>query len=236
MINRQICNNCGTENPLFALTCKSCRHYLRDRVVNLDLGNFVYKLMEEPIITLKKVIFAEHKNYSVLFFVLLILKTFFISFVLRNFLPFQKFDLNYFYIYFLNIAGYFIALFVLWNIVVFLFHKLFGIKEKLRDNFAVSVFSGSPLVLSLVILTPIELALFGFHWFIFNPSPFFLFNTAAYVLYGLEALFLFWGIILYCFQYYVRSGNIIYSIPAGIVTFALLYGVPVILPVFNFID
>lgn len=233
MENYHVCENCGTKNALYALNCTKCKSYLRERVVNIDLGSFIFRLIEEPFVSLRRVIYAEHKNYSIVFFILLLLKVFSISFIVRNFLPLQKFDFHYFWIYFLNITVYFIPIFLLLSFLVFKMHQSFGNKERLKDQFATFTFASTPAIMSIVLLLPVEFALFGTYWFTFNPSPFFMKSAVAYLLFGIEGILLLWTLFLFFVQYHIRTKKIVYSILAALISFLLLFGLPVIVPVFS---
>lgn len=234
MENYHVCENCSTKNALYALNCTECKSYLRERVVNIDLGSFVFRLIEEPFVSLRKVIFAEHKNYSLVFFILLLIKVFSISFIVRNILPFQKFDFQYFWIYFMNIIVYFLPIFLLLSFSVFKIHQFLGNKERLKDQFATFTFAATPAIMSIVVLLPVEFALFGTYWFTFNPSPFILKSGIAYLLFGIEGILLLWTLFLFFVQFHIRTKKILYSIIAALISFTLLFGLPIIVPVFSF--
>jgi len=234
MENYQTCGNCGEKNALHALTCNSCRAYLRERVVNIDLGNFIFKLIEEPFNSMRRVIFAEHKNYSILFFILLLLKIFSMTFILRNFLPVQKFYSQFFSVYFVNIIVYVTVIFLVWNSLLYGVHKLMNLDVRYKDQLATSVFASMPVILGFLILIPVEIALFGMFWFTFNPSPFFIKTNPAYVLYGVEAILLIWTLFLFYVQFHVRTKKVIYSLVAAILTFFVLFGLPLIVPIIYF--
>jgi hypothetical protein len=77
-------------------------------------------------------------------------------------------------------------------------------------------FAFTPQILGLIILTPVEFALFGEYWFTFNPSPFIIKPIAAYTLIGIEGIMCLWSCALFIFSTYAQCRNKIYSVVAGI--------------------
>jgi hypothetical protein len=62
-----------------------------------------------------------------------------------------------------------------------------------------------PLVLFLLIILPIEFALFGKFWLFSNPSPFIIKETAAYTFSIMEILTFLWSFVLFGIASYVQS-------------------------------
>jgi ribosomal protein L40E len=84
MKNKIICENCNSENDFFNLNCNNCGSLLRDKKPNIDLFATVWALIEEPTKSLRKIVFAEHKNYQFFVLLLLLLKLVFTSFFLQS--------------------------------------------------------------------------------------------------------------------------------------------------------
>jgi hypothetical protein len=63
MDNFLICGNCQTQNPLYALNCKSCNSFLRSKISNIDLWDSIWNIFISPIDSAIKIIQAEKKNF-----------------------------------------------------------------------------------------------------------------------------------------------------------------------------
>jgi len=223
MKNKITCENCNSENDFFNLNCKSCGSLLRDKFPNIDLFSTIWHLIETPTNALKKIIFAEHKNYLTFIAVLLILKLIFTSFFLQSVfiepINYQNYlSLNY---------GIGFAAFL---IPILLFPLLIksallnqSIRTRYKDNIAVLVYSHMPLILFLVIMLPIEFALFGKYWLFSNPSPFMIKATAAYAFSFMEILIFIWSFLLLGISLKIQSNSkkfaIVYTL---LYTFILL--------------
>ena len=64
------CTVCLAENDDFAITCKSCKAFLQDRIPNLDLFQMGWKVLESPRKAFRAITLAEHKNYVLFLFTL----------------------------------------------------------------------------------------------------------------------------------------------------------------------
>lgn len=210
------CKNCKAENTSFALICENCKSYLRERIVNIDLWNMIALIIENPSKGFKKVINAEHKNF--VFFLLFLatlkslLNVMFISLVtLNNENPYHNFFLNYIILTGIIAATLFIA-----SVLIKVISKSLSLITRIKDTFAISVYSLLPYALSVVILFPIELVLFGGDTFSTNPSPLQLKPVLGYILIVFEAGIVCWSIFLAISAFYSQSKNIFYGISVGI--------------------
>ena len=70
-----LCHNCSTENPFYSLNCNKCNAFLRSKIVNIDLWDTFWKLLESPIRTDELIIQSEHKNFVITILVLAGIKT-----------------------------------------------------------------------------------------------------------------------------------------------------------------
>jgi hypothetical protein len=225
-----VCPNCGKEVPSYEYKCPDCGNFLRERVFNIDLWNTIWKLFYSPVEAFRKIVFAEHKNYTIIFSILLGVKFFLtvdlttLLFKLRNG---ESPDL-------LKNLILFSVLFVFVLILFSLLFKIVGqiFKEKLRfkDFYSILIFSFSPLIFVLFIIFPFEYALFGNYWFTFNPSPFILRPVAAYLLISVEGLLTFWSFLnlIIGLSYYFSSK--IKGIIAGVILIATLFYLTVSFP------
>jgi hypothetical protein len=190
------CPTCNAENDSYALICTNCRGYLQNRVPNLDLFETVWGVVESPPGTFRRIALAEHKNYSFVLFTGLGVAIMFTLFWLHRFgnvidsIP--------------GLLGAGLAAgivvgpilgFVLPG-VAHLVLTLSGVKVRFRNSLAALAYAVSPVVSSVVIILPIELALFGMYLFTSNPSPYALKPVAYVMLIGFDSLLALWSILL----------------------------------------
>ena len=223
MKNSITCKNCNHENPYYQLTCKNCDSYLRERVVNIDLWNTLGKLIESPVKAFEKIIQAEHKNFIFILPVLIAIKLLIDSMLiasnlLKNENIFSRYLINY-----LIVLGGFIILVLIYSLLLKYFNKLFTLQTRIRDNFAIIIYTFVPIIFALVFVFPIELTLFGRFLFSFNPSPFMIKEFPAYVLLGFEVLLILWSFFLTITAMYSQSKNILYSIITSVIFNVVIY-------------
>jgi hypothetical protein len=234
MPNNLICGNCETKNELFQINCSNCNALLRNRVVNIDLWATIWQLIESPTKAIKNIIWAEHKNFVLFISFLIGIKSFTNTLLLSSLFNINPaYHTSLLYNFFLSI----IYLFLFLHLFAFVFSKSlksFGLKSRFKDNYSMLVYSLLPNVVALILLVPVEYALFGKYWFLFNPAPFEIKPLAAYILFGLEGIFFLWSILLLILGFYTQIGKKIISIIVLIIFIAILYLFPVIAPFFPF--
>jgi len=217
MKNKIICENCHSENDYFKLSCSNCGSLLRDKTPNIDLFSTIWQLIETPTKAIKRIVFSEHKNYLIFLLLLLVTKFVFSSFFSQSVLiepvNYQKYLSANFGI------GFAIILFL---IIVFpLIQKKIlksrNVNTRYKDNLAILVFTQIPIILFLILILPIEFALFGKFWLFSNPSPFIIKETATYSFLIMEILVLIWSLILFGIGNYIQSKSKIYSIIVTII-------------------
>jgi len=229
--NTAKCSNCGAENPIYRLTCFECGSYLRERVVNIDFWKTLGTLLYEPTTALKKNIFAEHKNFVSVLLLIASIKVILISAFVSNYFNTPLF--SYTHIFFASSILLLISILLIFVLASFitLLNNVFGLLTRFKDNLSLLTYSFIPIIISLIILTPIEYAIFGKYWFVHNPSPFFIDYFTGYILTGIEVLMFLWTILLFAAGIYVQSKNKFYSIIVSIFTFIILFAVIVFLSV-----
>ena len=223
MKNVIICKQCSAQNPFYRHICISCKSYLRERVVNLDLWKVIGLLIENPVKGFEQIIYSEHKNFIVFIIMLaaikLLLDSIFMSVAFNHANVFQNFFLNY------------LLLLIAFTSVIFLFSFILSKITKsisdtrVKDNFSVLTYSFIPHIFALVFLFPIELILFGEYLFSFEPSPFQLKETLAYALLAFETLVILWGLFLTVMGIYAQTKSIKYSLLVSIIFNLILYSV-----------
>lgn len=193
--NEIICNNCGSRNPEFEYKCSNCKAFLRDRIVNIDLGETLVRIIDSPSETLRKIKFSEHKNY--IFFLLFFLSIRFL--ILSRFIsvPFvyETIKLNTFLLILISF-GITIILFLFLSFLLQKIISLLNIKVRFKDILAVIIYSSLPNLFALFILFPIELVFYGEYLFSNNPYPFQIKESVFYFLLVIETLTIFWSIFL----------------------------------------
>ena len=217
------CPNCGTENPLYKLTCLKCKTYLRERIYNLDLWKVIGLLIESPAKAFKLIILSEHKNFILLMIVLFSVKAFIDSrFLSIIYSGSSSLKLNLSYSILLTVAAGIIIIYV-YSVIIFFVNKIAGLNTRIRDNNAVLSYSLLPYSFGILILFPIELIIFGQYLFSDNPSPFIIKPVVAFTLLGFEGLLILWSIFLSVSGIYAVSKNIFYAVISGILFNFYLY-------------
>ena len=190
------CSVCGKENDDLAVICSHCKSYLQSKVNNLNLFETIWTLIESPRSAFKRIALARHKNYV---------------FLLSSLLGMS---LAYTLLWYKNLGGRFSNVLTLVGtgiltgpplgiLFVFLFSavmlrigKLLGGKATMRNTFAVVSYAAVPIIFSLVIVFPIEIAIFGLYFFDNNPPPLVI-NPVIYVtLIGFDLVAVLWSWIL----------------------------------------
>ena len=223
MKNKIKCENCNSENDFFNLNCKSCGALLRDKFPNIDLFSTIWNLIETPTNALKKIIYSEHKNYLTFIAILLIFKLIFTSFFLKSVfiqpIDYQNsLSINY-GIGFVS----FLTLISLFPLIIRSALQNNSIATRYKDNLAILVYSQTPMILILIIILPIEIALFGKYWLFSNPSPFMIKETAAYAFSFMEIVAFIWSLILFGMALKIQSNSKIFAILCTLLyTFILL--------------
>ncbi len=222
MKNVQTCPNCNAENPIYQYSCSSCKAFLRTRVVNIDLWDTISSLIESPVKTFHKIIEAEHKNFVILLNSLTGIKLFLLAVIITSFNNLNSFNDNYFFLNLLLVFGAGFVSFLLISLGLTSFHNISGLKNRFKDNYAILNYAFIPLLISLLILSPVHYALFGEYWFTYNPPPYVVKPTEAYILLFIEGLMMTWSYLLLIFGLYAETKSKIYSVISSSVIFGLI--------------
>ncbi len=228
MKNSIKCKNCSTDNPSYSHICSACKHYLRDKIVNIDFWETVTKLLESPATALQKVILAEHKNFVIFLTFLFALRLLVLSRFLS--LPFSSETVSTTsvitgYTIVLVTTTFFMVLFAL--ITTLLIKKEYGVR--FRDIYSLLVYSNTPNIISLVLLFPIELVIFGEYLFSNNPNPFQVKPFYAYFLLLFETGIIIWSLLLIYISYTTLTGSRAISILISFSYSICLFGILLIL-------
>jgi hypothetical protein len=190
------CPVCGTENNDLDTVCRSCKGFIQAKVDTLDLFSTCWGLVENPDQTFRRIALSRSKNYVVVLSAL------------------TGVALVYTYIWYWQLAvqmpslpvllgiGALIGL-VLGNALTTILAlvsgavlRLGGAALSLRNCKAIIAYAGMPVIVSLFVVFPVEIAVFGRYLFDKNPSPMVI-NAPIYVaLLGLDALAVLWSLAL----------------------------------------
>ncbi len=190
------CSVCAHPNDDLDTVCVHCGSFIQDRIPNLDFFSTVWQLVESPKDAFHKIIVAEHKNYVLFLMMFLGIAASFVLLWARH--AGNEFD-NLIYLLFLGcVIGVGIALpvgFMMTAAVHFLL-KLFGGKGVMKNTYAVFGWSLTPIMLSVSIVLPIELASIGLRLFSTSPSPMDIKPVVYSVLLFLDVFSLAWSMYL----------------------------------------
>lgn len=228
MKNAIVCQNCNSENPNYIAICKTCKSYLRERVVNIDLWNIIWKIIETPRQAFTKIIYAEHKNFIIFLALVISIKYFIYSLMLA--VPvFSKNDaLNNIIPNYIGFTGLFILLILLISVVIILLLRTSSISVRFKDIVSLLIYSQIPNSVLVIIFFPVEMVLFGNYLFTFNPSPFTLKSNAAYTLLFIEILMNVWSAVLSIMALYAASQSKLWSAVLGIIYVSCIAGLIVV--------
>jgi hypothetical protein len=224
MKNLVVCKNCNSENPFYALNCINCKAYLRERVYNIDFWTVLFSLIDNPLSAFRKIIHAEHKNFTLIIILLAALKLFILSIFIQaystNYTPAFT---NLFIHALIFLAGLFVLL-LMFSLIITFVDFLLGLSTRIKDNFSVVVYAFIPYIVGLVFIFPVELVVFGQNLFSVNPGPFQIKPILAYMLFVLESIIVLWAMLLNGIAMFIQSKNKIYSLITDFVYYALLSG------------
>lgn len=190
------CTVCGTQNDEFAVICVSCKGFLQTKVDNLNLFETLWSLMETPRAAFRRIALSRHKNYVILLSCLLGMALVYSVIWFKSLGPkFPNFAL-------LVGAGVILGPFAgilttfVFSLLVHRVGRMLGGRGSFRNVRAATVYASVPIVYSLVLVFPIEIAIFGSYFFSDNPPPLVI-NPAAYiVLLGFDGAAVLWSLLL----------------------------------------
>jgi len=233
MKNSRICPNCKSENHFIEYTCLSCKHYLRDKIVNINLWSEFWSLLETPFEAFKRILLAEHKNYLVLLLLTILLKLFVNSVIIQAALETNRgITLNLISNLFIE-SGYIVLFLIIYSVVINRLINISGVKSKFKNILSIYVFALWPYAFGLAILTSVEYALFGNYFFTYEISPFELKPGATYMLLILEILVFVSGIVYAFIGIKVQTNSKIFSLITAFLFGSGLLAVNAFLPLLN---
>jgi hypothetical protein len=190
------CPVCSTPNEDFAPVCVSCGGFLQSRVDALNLFETAWGLIESPRRTFRRIVLARHKNY------VHVLSAFFGIALVYGALWYRSAGDRIGSPAMLLLAGpvagppvgmLLVSLFAFLSTVL---SRVLGGRAGYRIMHAVTAYATVPVVTSLVLVFPAQLAVFGMDLFSVNPHPMVISPIAYLVLLGLDAVAMVWAWIL----------------------------------------
>lgn len=190
------CSVCAHANDDLDSICASCGSFIQDRITNLDFFVTAWLLVESPKEALTKIVRAEHKNYVLLLMFFLGVALAFSLLWVRH--AGNEFD-NLIYLILLGCVLGAIIAFPSGMTFVFVLHqvvRLFGGKGSIRNTYAVFGWSLMPIMATVCIVLPIELASVGLRLFSTDPSPWVVKPVVYSVLLSIDAIAFVWSVNL----------------------------------------
>jgi hypothetical protein len=190
------CSVCGAESDDLTVVCPSCKSFLQAKVDALNLFETAWGLMESPRATFRRIVLSRHKNYVVFLSALIGIALAFSWMWFKTLGP-RFSDLA-------TLVGTGIGLGIPLGIAAIVLlaalmrgtTRLVGGKGSYRSLFAVAAYAFLPVVFSLILVLPLELALFGIYFFDKNPPPFVINPVAYVVLLGFDCAAALWSVSL----------------------------------------
>jgi hypothetical protein len=201
------CPVCGTENSDLDVVCRSCKGFIQAKVDNLDLFSTIWGLLESPRKYFRRIALARNKNYGLLLsgaFGIALVYAFFWHIQIALRIP-SLVTVVGFGVLIGPPAG--ILVVVLASTIVRMMLQVGGNGLSFRNTFAILAYACAPVVLSLVVLFPLSIGIFGIYFFDNNPSPMVI-NPLAYIgIIGLGSLATLWSLFLVIAGLRAASGS-----------------------------
>lgn len=181
----------------FAVRCVSCGSNVQQRVRTLDLFSTIYNLWRFPDFTFRRIILAEHKNYTLpVALVEAVGFSYFSMFIVK------AGDIYSIDLWRLVVSGFtmaamiFLPLLYIFSGVCFLVTRASRRGATLNGFISAMIYSLHPIAFGAIILLPAELAVFGPYLFSNNPSPAVINRIPFYSLSLLEIVFASFAIVI----------------------------------------
>jgi len=190
------CPVCHAENDRFAVVCTACRAFLQNRVPNLDLFSTAWQVIEQPAEAFRRITLAEHKNYAFLLYALAGIGVSFTGMsVVRAGERVDSLLEVLFWGLLIGIpAGVILAPLV--SVIHWGLARMAGGRSTFRVSLGVSAYALVPVVLSVLLVLPVEVLTFGMYLFTHNPSPMTIKPVLYLVLLGFDGALVLWSLVL----------------------------------------
>jgi len=209
MLKKIECPSCKQKNFIQNYKCMNCGIIIRDKIVNINLGDALKYLIISPKFILQRIFLAEHKNYSLILFLLLNIKLLIYH---CHFLNVYDLDLSsiqsYFLLTVLILVFNLTFLIITQNVISILARE----NLSLKNLSSIFIYSLSFFSLSVIILFPLEWMQFGYFLFSRNPSMFEINSLKSIIIYFIESILIIYSLLLLCIGLSVFLSKIIYAL------------------------
>lgn len=223
-MNTLKCSICGFDNFILDYKCINCGTIIREKVTNINLGDLLKDLLFNIDFAIKRILYAEHKTY--LFVILFVLTLKFTILTLIN-ISFIDLDSHFQSSFFVTSIFVFWCLYFL--IISFLFKIIFQfftqIKLGYKTTLALILFPFTYFSVSILILFPVELMLFGKYLFSNNPSIFEINYSKALAIIFLEGVILLYSLfLLFKSLVFILRKNFLSFLSMAIILICIIFG------------
>ena len=185
------CTVCSSENKDFSFRCSSCGSILQQQTRTLDLFSTIYNLWRFPDFAFRRIVIAEHRNYT---FLLALFEAIGISFLflfVTKAGDFVSINLGQLVSMGLELAvAVFLPFVYAFSILSYFLARVSTTGARLRGFTAGLIYALHPVAISAMVILPAEIAVFGPYIFSNNPSPQIINAVPFYLLGFLEFLLL----------------------------------------------
>lgn len=192
------CSICSAENHHLATVCAACGGFLQNRTENLDLFATCWSVLERPGRAFRTIALSRRKNGSTIVAAVSGIAMVFALFWAIAAAEYAPNTVSLFGAGFLS--GVFVG-----PLMVLAYGVLFkamataqGRRVSLLNGYAVFSYALVPVLLSVILVFPLEIVAFGRYFFTAQPTPYSLRPMMYMVLVGLDALFSLWSLVLVC--------------------------------------
>ncbi len=166
------CNVCNTENMDFSIRCGTCGSLLQQRQRTLDFFSTISNLWRYPDFAFRKIILAEHRNYTILIALLEAAGLSFLFLFVIKAGDVLSIDLKQLLSTGIGLAVVvFFPFLYLFSLLCYFSARVSRTGASLRGFTASMIYALHPIAISAVIILPCEIAVFGPYVFSNNPSP-----------------------------------------------------------------
>jgi hypothetical protein len=190
------CAICKAENHHLAVLCTACGGYLQNRAENLDLFATCWEVVERPMRAFRGIALSRRKNFSSI-----VASLAGIAFVFAALwaIAAAEYTPNTFTIF---AAGFLLGpvtgVLLLWALALLVkaMAAAQGLPLSARNAYAVYAYAMVPLVMTVLLILPLEVVAFGRFLFTAQPTPYSLRPMMYLALTGLDLLCALWTLAL----------------------------------------
>jgi hypothetical protein len=190
------CAICAAQNHHLAVVCVSCGGYLQNRAENLDLFATCWEVVERPMRAFRGIALSRRKNFSSIVASLAGVAFVFAAFWAIAAAEYASSTFTLFAAGFVlgPVTG--VVLLAALALLVKAMAATQGLSLSMRNAYAVYAYATVPLILTVLLLLPLEVVAFGRFLFTAQPSPYSLRPVMYLVLTGLDLLCALWTLAL----------------------------------------